>query len=140
MRELKAIEKNTIRITDAVSGETVERYYRMPAATERVAFERAAHQWKKNTFVDNAAEARLEFGMKILTGFKEGAFSVDGTPISSDQNSDRYHPEWKSLVRDSASDLVSAMAMAVFQGSKVEETEAGEEDDGTSPFGESSGG
>ena len=134
MRELKAVNHNRIHIVDAVSGATVEFIYRMPTAAERVAFERTAHQWKKNKFVDNAAEARLEYGMIILVGFKDGNFSVEGQPISSDHNSEHYYPEWKTLVRDAASDLVSAMAMAVFQGSKVEESDAGEEDDQTSPF------
>jgi hypothetical protein len=140
MRELKAATQHSIRITDSITGETAELFYRMPTASERVGFERAAHQWKKNRFMDKSGEARLEYGMKVLTGFKDGAFAVDGKPISSDPSTPDYYPDWKTLVQESASDLVNAMAMAVFQGARVEEAEdEGEEDDGTSPFGGGSG-
>lgn len=138
MRELKETTLNTIKVIDTISGDTCELYYRMPTTAERVAFERAAHQWKKNRFVDASAEARIEFGMKILVGFKDGAFSVDGRPISSDPGAPNYYANWKNLARESAGDLVAALATAVFQGARIHD-ESEDEDDAESPFGASSG-
>lgn len=137
MRELKAVTNNVLKISDALTGETVELFYRMPTTAERVAFERSAHQWKKNQFVDASAQARIEYGMKILTGFQDGAFAVDGRAISSDPEAENYYAGWKDLVKESAGDLVAALAAAVFQGARVTAAEDDEAED-TSPFGQSS--
>lgn len=141
MAELGSTVKNAIKIKD-VTGKVHTLYYRNPTTSERVQFERMAHQMKKNRFVNNGAQARLEFGAKIVTGFNDGDYTVDGRPISSDPASENYRADWKELLEAGAADHLSALGMAVFQGAQIEEDEENREEDGerVPPFGESSNG
>src|SRR3990170_758002 len=79
----------------------------------------------------NLAEIRVEFGLKVLTGFKDGDFGVDGKPISSDPESNNFYPEWKNLLREKAPRILSALAVGVFEGGRVQTPE--EEGDGEDP-------
>lgn len=84
MRELKTSDKNKLTIADARSGTEIELYYRTPAPSEEVAYQARLIKRKGNKVVFNSHETRLEFGFKILTGFRDGDFGIDGKPLSSD--------------------------------------------------------
>lgn len=139
MRDLELTTKNVLRINDAVSGETVEVYYRTPTTSERVGFEKASHQMKKGRFFDKSAETRIEYGLKIMTGIREGDFGVAGVPISSDPANKNYRSDWKDLMKETAGDIISALALTVFQGARVDDADEDVRDEDTGeetiPFG-----
>ena len=126
-------------IFDSATGQEVELSHRLPTAPEEVEFQQRTFRRrnKKNISPEdiarNLAEIRVDFGMRIVTGFKEGDFGVDGKPISSDPGSTNFYPEWKNLLRDMAPRIVSALAVGVFEGGRVQTPEE-EEGDGEDPF------
>lgn len=131
MRDLKKNEKNVLAINDARSGSEIELYYRNPTTQEEVAFNNSFVKRKGNKMVLNAYATRLEFGLKIMTGFREGDFGYEGKPISSEPASANYREDWKEIVKDGAHDIVVTLARAVFEGTKakavVEDVELEEE-------------
>lgn len=118
-RELVDVQHNRLKISDASCGEVIELHYRLPTTEERVAYQRACllREGKKVRF--DANPARLKYGLLILTGFAEGAFAAGGQPISADPAAENYRADWKELVKKTASDLVSALAMVVFEGIRI---------------------
>ena len=116
-RELVDVSENTLVISDAISGGTVAFRYRLPSTEERVEYRRDClrKDEENDTVVFDADGARQKHGMNILTGIREGDFTAAGTPVSSDPESDHYRPDWKDLVAETASDLVAALAMTVFE-------------------------
>lgn len=119
MRDLKSSDKNKLVISDARSGTEIELYYRSPTTQEEAAFQSKLLKRKGNKIVFNSHETRLEFGLKILTGFREGDFGFDGDVISSNPMSSNYTEDWKDRIKTGASDMVSALAMTVFEGARV---------------------
>ena len=125
-------------VFDSATGEEVEITHRLPTTQEEIEFQRKTFRKreKKNISPEdiarNLAEIRIDFGLRIVTGFKEGDFGVDGKPISSDPVSTNFYPEWKALLRDKAPRILSALAVGVFEGGRVQTPE--EEGDGEDPF------
>lgn len=133
MRDLKQSDHNILTIKDAIGGGDIELHYRMPLTSERVAYLGRLVKRKNGKIQINAMEARIEFGLKILTGFREGDFGFDGKPISSDPGSKNYCADWKDLIRVTAADILNTFAFTIFEGASVNtgfalETE-GEEND-----------
>lgn len=133
-RELVDVQRNILRISDAISGGIISLYYRLPTNEERIAFQRAslvrnkgAGGKKQVTFDPNAA--RQKYGLAILTGFGDDAFTVNGKPVSSDPESQNYLATWKELVGETASDMVAALAVTVFEGMRVAPAEMMEGDE-----------
>ena len=126
-------------VFDSATGQEVELLHRLPTTQEEVEFQQRTFRRrnKKNISPEdiarNLAEIRVEFGLKIVTGFKDGDFGVDGKPISSDPESTNFYPEWKNLLREKAPRIVSALAVGVFEGGRVQTPEE-EEGDGEDPF------
>ncbi|HHT9137385.1 MAG TPA: hypothetical protein ACFYEK_09110 [Candidatus Wunengus sp. YC60] len=121
MRDLKQSDKNVLKINDAISGSEIELHYRMPTTSEQVAYQSRLIKRQGKKVIINAFDTRLEFGLKIITGFGEGNFGFDGKPISTDKNSPNYRDDWKELIRQSAPDIINAFAMTVFEGARVEQ-------------------
>jgi hypothetical protein len=119
MRDLQKSERNTIRVQDAISGSEIELYYRTPTTKEMVEYQRLLVKRVQGKTIYDAVNARLTMGLKILTGFREGDFGFDGKPISSDPASPNYREDWKELLAESASDIITAFAFAVFEGVRV---------------------
>src|SRR3972149_202529 len=132
-------ERFTKVVFDSVSGREFELYHRTPTTQEEVEFQRRTFRRRDRRNISpedtarNLAEIRVEFGLKIVTGFKDGDFGVDGKPISSDPESNNFYPEWKNLLRDKAPRILSALAVGVFEGGRVQTPEE-EEGDGEDPF------
>lgn len=111
---------NELKINDAISGETITLFYRLPTTEERVRYGKSSIRREGNKIKNEIVEARQKFGKMILTGIKDGDFVklVDGKEVaySSDQQSPAYDPDWKDLVCRYASDLIEFMALQVFEG------------------------
>lgn len=118
MRDLTA-KTNIQNITDTIGGGIVQFHYRLPTTEERFAFAKACLVQQGDKVEYDANPARLEFGLKVITGFKEGDFGAGGKPISSDEKSEHYQKDWKQLLEKTASDLVMALGMAVFEGARL---------------------
>ena len=121
---------NELKIFDNISGSSIVMYYRDPTTEERTAYANASVRRKRNKIITKVPETRIEYAEKIMTGFREGDFTIkkDGQPqpISSEPSSPNYYPEWKNLLRKKASDLLMLLAGHVFDGSA--ETEDAEPD------------
>lgn len=130
MRDLEQSDKNTLTIKDAISGTDIELYYRLPMTPERVAYQSRMFRTKGGKMKVQVFEARIEFGLKILTGFREGDFGIKGKPIASDPQSKNYQEDWKELIKATAADIVNAFAFVVFEGATLQtETETGQEEE-----------
>lgn len=119
MRELGSSEKNKLTIKDARSGSEIELYYRNPTTTEIAGYQKSLVKKRGNKVIMNTHQTRLEFGLKVLTGFKEGDFGLDGKPISSDTNSPAFRTDWKDVVATGAQDLILILARVVFEGASI---------------------
>jgi len=120
MRELKRSDNNSIAINDARSGTEIELYYRNPTSREEALYQARLVKRKGGKVIVRSFDTRLDFGLKILTGFRDGDFCVDGQPISSTPDSPHYREDWKSIVAEGASDIVRTMAFTVFEGVRVQ--------------------
>jgi len=119
MRDLKKSDRNILRIADARSGTEIELYYRTPGTAEEVDYQKSLVRRENGKVQECLHETRLEKGLGLLTGFREGDFGYDGSPISSDESSPLYRADWKDLLRETASDIVTTLAYVVFEGQRV---------------------
>ena len=121
---------NTLKMWDNISGSELEVYYRPPTTEERAAFSNESIQRTRNKLLFRTAQARQKFGLKILSGIREGDFIVKkggkDVPIASDAKSANYEANWKELMMKYAADIVELLAAHVFEAS----AEALNEDDG----------
>jgi len=118
MRDLETSDRNIITISDARSGTEIELYYRNPTTQEEVEYQTKLYKRKGNKLLLNP-RVKIDLGIQILTGFREGDFGVSGKPISSDPNNSNYRPDWKDLVKRTAGDIISTFATVVFEGARV---------------------
>ena len=138
MARREADDRNELKIHDNLSNSDVVLYYRIPTTTERQKYHNASMRRKGNKVEMNHTAARLEAGMKILTGFSGDSFErkVDGkyVPMSSIESDGNYYPDWKLWVEKNAGDLVMLMAARVFDAPShiqdVEQEEEGEDIEG----------
>ena len=112
-------QKNELKIYDNRSGEEIVFFYRDPSTQEFVSYQNKLFKRKGTKLVNATADTRLEFGKKILLGFKDGCFAkvVDGQEklYSSDPQSPEYDPEWKDFLGNYAADLVMLLAQQIFE-------------------------
>ncbi len=123
-------------VVDSATGNEILLEHRLPTTEEEIDFQRRTFQRRgkkkisPEDIVKNLTEVRIDFGMRILTGFREGDLGRDGKPISADVNSPGYDAGWKELLREKAPRIIAGLATAVFEGGRVVAAE--EEDE--SPF------
>ncbi len=122
MRELQPSEKNEIAIKDTRSGSEVVFYYRTPTPAEVASYQARQVKRQGKKVVLNIYPTRLEFGLKVLTGFRSGDFGFEGKPVSSEPGSEGYREDWKAIVEKGAHDLVTTMARIVFENATVDES------------------
>jgi len=106
----------------------------MPTTAEMTGYANESIQRKRNKVVFQQPAARLKYGARILTGFREGDFErkQDGVyrPMASDPQSEHYAPDWKEYLVEHAADLVMLLAGHVFDVSAgIEQPENEEEPD-----------
>jgi hypothetical protein len=110
----------SVTFYDKISDSKITLFYRLPTTEERITYINSYISRKGKNVEVSLGENRVDRGMDILTGFKEGNFlKADNLPLSSDPESKNYDPGWKNTVRKYGADLVSALAMHVFEGSAV---------------------
>jgi len=114
-------DRNELRLTDNLSSSEIVLYYRMPAASERLAYSAMAVKRRGDKIQFKHQEARQKYGDIILTGFRAGDFRrmKDGqeVPISTDGASPDYFEGWRELINKYAPDALEALATFVFDAS-----------------------
>jgi hypothetical protein len=116
----RALNNKPCEVTfyDRISGSKITLYFGLPTTEERTTYINSMVTRVGNKIKNNTSEARQKWGLKILQGFKEGAFEKDDkVPVSSDPQSPHYDPEWKSLVKQFAADVIAMLAIHVFESS-----------------------
>ena len=125
-------DTNELIIFDNISNSQIVLNYRMPTTRERTAYANESVSRQRNKIVTKVPETRIKFGEIILTGFREGDFTIKKNgktvPLSSDPSSPNYYSEWKTMIREKAADLLMYLASQVFDGS-AETEDAGFEPD-----------
>jgi len=127
--------RNVFSVLDPVSGKEIDLYYRMPTTSERVAYE--SGKWgmdEKGALVNRAIEARREYGLLILEGFKKGSFHLsqkDGSlkDFSSDPADPDYIADWKDKIKEFAIDLIEVLAHRIFDAPPVIMNQENQEDE-----------
>ena len=118
MRDLSSA-RNIIEITDGLSGDVHEFYYRRPTAQEMAAYQAGLFERKGKKVINRVYQTRIESGLKILTGFKPGTIGIDGVAISAVAGEQGYREDWKNLLGEHAPDIIAAVAQQIFEGTGV---------------------
>jgi hypothetical protein len=105
---------------------TFDLFYRRPTTEEIIGYNSRLFQKKNGKVVNNVVPTRIEMGLKILTGFQDGIFWVNGKPVSSDSSSPDYYPAWKELLKSLLAGTVANFAFRVFE--VTQEAQADPED------------
>ena len=108
-------EPHTLILEDRLSGSEIHLYYRLPTTVERAAYASACVRREGDKVITDLVRARAEFGMKILTGVRQGDFEVPDSRGGYTDPHDR--DDLKELLGVHASDLVEALAEVVFDRS-----------------------
>lgn len=142
-----------IDVIDELSGDKIKFFMKMPGAKLRNKYNNKSivRRGRKTEF--NAALARVDFGMKLLVGIREGDFlippeehenyenlkdmliSVEDSDkkfltISSDPSSPFYTSQWKEHVEKYGNDLIEAAASKLFDNpASVEDQNSDVEDE-----------
>ena len=118
-----------VAMYDRISDSEIELFYDPPSPEEKIAYDNAIMTRKGRSVTSNLGQARMKFGAKKLKGIGDNSFvqKKDGktVPLHSREGSDYYSPDWHAQVVAMAPDIVSALAVHIFEGS-LERTE-GEE-------------
>lgn len=144
MARILGAERNTLKVFDRISGTELEIYYREPTTEERAVYSNQTISRKGRKVKVQVGETRQKFGVRIMSGFRDGDFVApkDGkpVPIASDKDSPNYAENWKDLVLKHASDIIELLAAHVFEGSAEVEDGDGLDDDDLVDEGEDIGG
>jgi hypothetical protein len=116
MLDLTKSTRNLLEIRHAASGTVVGLFYRTPTTQERVGYSKGHTKRVGNKMVDSSFENRLKYARKICTGIREGDFGYEGRPVSSDPESADYREDWKALLEEMAADLLTVLAIIIFEG------------------------
>lgn len=104
----------------SMNGEAYELYYRAPTTEEIVGFGAEGMVRKGNKIHNRLMAARIKYGARVLTGFKEGSFAADGKPISADPKDKKaYRADWKELLVKAAPQMVAAVGQVAFEGVRL---------------------
>lgn len=127
MARLLTDEPNELRFYDNISNSEIVFYYKTPTSQEIASYMNGMTKRVRNKLVNRFGENRLEHGLKILTGFREGDFIVPkngkNVPISSNPQSPNYDPDWRLMLQKYASDLVSQVAQHAFEDTATTDME-----------------
>lgn len=120
-------EINELKIHDNISNSDIVLYYRAPTTAERAAYTNELIRRKGRKVEFKQFETRLKYGLKILSGFREGDFEdkIDGrfAPLASDPKSAHYAPDWKDRIQKNAPDIIEVFAAHIFEGPAEVEAE-----------------
>lgn len=120
MRDLAPGGENLLKINDAVSGTKIELAYRMPTTQEMVQYQARQVKREGGKVILKPFETRLKFGLEILTGIRDGDFGYNGKPVSCNPQSADYKENWKEMLKESAADIITTLAVTVFEGARLD--------------------
>ena len=120
MRDLKKSDRNRVVFNDTVSGTKIGVYYETPTVAQVKGYRQASIRRQGNKVVMNTFDPALKYGLEIITGIDEGAFGYDGQPISADPVSPHFRQDWKMLLAETASDIVTLVAQVAFDGVRMD--------------------
>jgi hypothetical protein len=113
-------EPNLLYIRDRISDSEIVLTYRMPSTKERFAYFNESVRKESGRISNRTQTVRTRYGADILVGIREGDFEIRNgekyISISSDPASPSYHANWKEHLTRHAPDLLSLLAMHVFEG------------------------
>lgn len=120
---------------DNISGDKITLKYRLPTTEERIKYTNSQVSRHGRKVESTMGETRQKYGLRVLLGITDGNFQkADGKPLSSNQESPAYDPDWKTVIAKFAPDVVAMLAMHVFENSLTTdepETEGVDEEDPT---------
>jgi hypothetical protein len=118
MRVIGENVTNELIIENKAGGGEILVNYRFPTTDERIEYGTAQVRREKDMVRVSFIEARQEYGSKIITGIRKGdlKYKVDGElkDLSSDPKDPDFDPEWKTLIRKYAPDLLEALCIHAF--------------------------
>lgn len=92
--------------------------YRRPNASEVAEYVATLSQ--EGHSPQRVIELRIDYALKLITGFTPGSFEDEsGKQISSDPSDEGYLENWKELLREYASDLILMVAYNVIDSARV---------------------
>ena len=110
-----------LKIEDNISNSELQVGFRQPETPERLGFsnESITRKGKKIKFA--SAQARLKYGLRIIEWIRDGDFIIQKkgklVPISSEEKSPNYDPQWKQKMETNFSDIVMLLGAHVFEDS-----------------------
>lgn len=106
----------TLKMQDHISGSELVLYHRLPTTEERTAYANGQIVREGNKLKNKLADVRINFGLKILTGFREGDFlKAENQPFSADPASPVYDAAWRTLIKKYAADVLTVLSIRVFE-------------------------
>jgi len=130
MRDLQRSERNRVAFRDTASDTKIVIYYATPTTSQIRAYRKATIRRKGGKVVVATFDPGLKFGLEIITAFDDGCFGHAGKPISCDPNSPDYREDWKQLLAETASDIVTMVAQVAFDGLRLDGQAEPEFDEG----------
>lgn len=94
---------------------TFDLYYRRPTTEEVVNYNRSLFPRRNGKILNNVVATRIEYGLRILTGFQEGVLFFNGRPISSDPGSADFYADWKALLKGALAGTIANFAFRIFE-------------------------
>lgn len=137
MRDLKKVtgtepleQHNKITLQDARSSTEITLFYRDPTTDELIEFNRGyLKRGGGGKLTDNGFMNRVKFAAKVITGFNDGAFGIDGKAFSSNKESENFKADWKDLLVKLAPDVLNILGLQVFESVRSGRAEIGSEED-----------
>lgn len=113
-------KKNNIAvIEDAISNSNIEFHYRTPKTSELQEYYTALYLKEDGEVKSNGVNARVAFAKKLIIGIRDGDFTEDGAPVSSDPQSEHYKENWKDLIEESSADLLDYFILFTFDKTRL---------------------
>ncbi|NDY57398.1 hypothetical protein G3N56_11665 [Desulfovibrio sulfodismutans] len=113
--------RHVLTVHFAATGEDIDLYYRPAKPKERLAYSNATmrREGKKVLMVQNPYPLQVRYGKAFVTGFPDGAFTVEGKPVSSDPEAEGYYPEWRELMEEACPDALALVCQRVMSAATV---------------------
>ncbi len=119
-RDLDDFTDNELTIKDAKTGGECTLLYRDIESSDIVEYRSLSYKKQGGGKVKvNITKAQIHMALKIVTGFKEGYFTLKKKPVSSDSTSPFYYEKWRELLKRKAPELLIVLATQVFEGNAV---------------------
>jgi len=127
---------NVLKLYDNISGSELEIYFRSPTAAEQARYVNGITRRVRNKIINRTGENRMKWGKEILMGFREGDFGYerdDGSvvTVSSDPKSEHFREDWKEWFCEHNADLVSTLAIHMFEDTSDKDDPDDGMDEGT---------